>query len=122
MNFVCTIFENFRFPKAGSAYTYVYIGVGELWAFVVGWNVILEHMIGAAGGEIIEVLSRTRTFCPITFFHKFLFKTFAFSAVARSLSDYATSLVDNSLKNSSIVTMGHFDVCFVHFKQCLIEN
>uniref|UniRef100_A0A0M3I2G5 AA_permease domain-containing protein n=1 Tax=Ascaris lumbricoides TaxID=6252 RepID=A0A0M3I2G5_ASCLU len=37
-----------RFPKAGSAYTYAYIGVGELWAFIIGWNIILEHMLGAA--------------------------------------------------------------------------
>ncbi|KAK0393244.1 hypothetical protein QR680_000114 [Steinernema hermaphroditum] len=37
-----------RFPKAGSAYTYTYIGVGELWAFVIGWNIVLEHMLGAA--------------------------------------------------------------------------
>lgn len=37
-----------RFPKAGSAYTYTYVGVGELWAFVIGWNIILEHMLGAA--------------------------------------------------------------------------
>ncbi|VDK17284.1 unnamed protein product [Anisakis simplex] len=37
-----------RFPKAGSAYTYAYIGVGELWAFTIGWNIILEHMLGAA--------------------------------------------------------------------------
>ncbi|CAD6192247.1 unnamed protein product [Caenorhabditis auriculariae] len=37
-----------RFPKAGSAYTYTYVGVGELWAFVIGWNIVLEHMIGSA--------------------------------------------------------------------------
>ncbi|CAL7950767.1 unnamed protein product [Xylocopa violacea] len=37
-----------RIPKAGSAYVYTYISVGELWAFVIGWNIILEHMIGAA--------------------------------------------------------------------------
>ncbi|VDN59475.1 unnamed protein product [Dracunculus medinensis] len=37
-----------RYPKAGSAYTYAYIGVGELWAFIIGWNIILEHMLGAA--------------------------------------------------------------------------
>ncbi|CAJ0916913.1 unnamed protein product, partial [Mesorhabditis belari] len=37
-----------RFPKAGSAYTYAYVGVGEFWAFVIGWNVVLEHMLSAA--------------------------------------------------------------------------
>ncbi|RCN50827.1 hypothetical protein ANCCAN_03026 [Ancylostoma caninum] len=37
-----------RYPRAGSAYTYAYVGIGELWAFVIGWTVILEYMIGNA--------------------------------------------------------------------------
>lgn len=35
-------------PVAGSAYTYSYIAFGEIVAFIIGWDLILEYALGAA--------------------------------------------------------------------------
>jgi len=35
-------------PIAGSAYTYAYATMGELLAWIIGWDLILEYMVGAA--------------------------------------------------------------------------
>ncbi len=33
-------------PSAGSAYTYAYASLGEFTAWILGWNLILEYMVG----------------------------------------------------------------------------
>lgn len=63
-----------RVPKAGSAYVYSYVTIGEFVAFTIGWNLILEYVIGTA-------------------------------SVARGLSGYFDSLIDNNMSKALIEAM-----------------
>src|SRR5476649_610939 len=35
-------------PVAGSPYTYAYATLGELFAWIIGWDLVLEYAVGAA--------------------------------------------------------------------------
>ena len=39
-------------PVAGSAYTYAYATMGELIAWIIGWDLILEYLVGAAAVSV----------------------------------------------------------------------
>ncbi|AYD40943.1 amino acid permease [Clostridium fermenticellae] len=50
-------------PIAGSAYTYGYVGLGEIWAWIIGWDLILEYTVTIAtvavgwSGYVVTLLS-----------------------------------------------------------------
>src|ERR1700726_527302 len=51
-------------PIAGSAYTYGYATLGEVFAWIIGWDLILEYAFGAAtvasgwSANIVQLLAR----------------------------------------------------------------
>jgi amino acid transporter len=58
-------------PVAGSAYTYAYTTMGELFAWIIGWDLILEYAVGAAtvangwSGYFQSVLAKLGLILPI---------------------------------------------------------
>jgi APA family basic amino acid/polyamine antiporter len=53
-------------PIAGSAYTYSYATMGELMAWIIGWDLVLEYAVGAATVSIAwsEYLNKLLAFLP----------------------------------------------------------
>jgi APA family basic amino acid/polyamine antiporter len=53
-------------PIAGSAYTYSYATLGELVAWIIGWDLVLEYGLGAATVSIAwsEYLNKLLSFLP----------------------------------------------------------
>jgi APA family basic amino acid/polyamine antiporter len=60
-------------PVAGSAYTYAYATLGELVAWIIGWDLILEYLFGAAtvavgwSGYLTAFLSELGIHLPTAF-------------------------------------------------------
>ncbi len=42
-------------PVSGSAYAYTYATLGEIFAWIIGWDLILEYAMGAStvGGRLV---------------------------------------------------------------------
>src|SRR5213075_2918825 len=59
-------------PVAGSAYTYAYATLGELFAWIIGWDLVLEYAVGSAtvatgwSGYFQNVLAKLGIILPAT--------------------------------------------------------
>jgi basic amino acid/polyamine antiporter, APA family len=59
-------------PVAGSAYTYAYATLGELFAWIIGWDLVLEYAVGSAtvatgwSGYFQNVLAKVGVVLPAT--------------------------------------------------------
>src|SRR5579863_6160407 len=57
-------------PVCGSSYTYTYATLGELFAWIIGWDLILEYAMGAAtvavgwSGYIVSLLHNAGIYIP----------------------------------------------------------
>ncbi len=57
-------------PVAGSAYTYGYAALGEIWAWIIGWDLILEYAVAIAAvaigwsGYIVNLLEAVGIHLP----------------------------------------------------------
>nr|CAD7601477.1 unnamed protein product [Timema genevievae] len=114
-----------RVPKAGSAYIYSYVCVGEFVAFVIGWNLILEYAIGSASVAkglslyLDSLLNNTmkeafRTIAPMNIsFMSPYFDFFSFSASMSLTVALALGVKESSFMNNILTTLNMGVVLFV---------
>ena len=70
-------------PVAGSAYTYSYATMGEMIAWIIGWDLVLEYAVGAATVAIAwsEYLNKVLEFVGLSIPYRWYHSPFEVSAV-----------------------------------------
>src|ERR1043165_9352040 len=89
-------------PVAGSAYTYAYATLGELFAWIIGWDLVLEYAVGSA--TVAHGWSaHFQEFTPLFGFHvPKLFNSAPF--------DYCLSLGGMCTQTGFVTTGSYFDL------------
>ncbi|MBM9507360.1 amino acid permease [Streptomyces sp. KK5PA1] len=95
-------------PVAGSAYTFSYASIGELPAWIIGWDLVLELALGAGvvaggwSGYVAELLSHVGVHVPAALSHQN--GKFGFDILAAALVLVLTGVVMAGMKLSARVT------------------
>uniref|UniRef100_A0A182UZ07 Cationic amino acid transporter C-terminal domain-containing protein n=1 Tax=Anopheles merus TaxID=30066 RepID=A0A182UZ07_ANOME len=114
-----------RVPKSGSAYIYSYVCIGEFMAFIIGWNLMLEYIIGSASVSrglslYIDTLAndtmKTRFLevAPIEWdFMSSYFDFFAFTVAILLGIALAFGIKKSTMVNNAFTVLNLFIVLFV---------
>ncbi|MBI4519502.1 MAG: amino acid permease, partial [Gemmatimonadetes bacterium] len=90
-------------PIAGSAYTYAYASLGELVAWIIGWDLIIEYAVGNVAVAVswssyfLELLGHFNLYVPAWAATDFRTAAQAAAAVGQGASDAATVYVASAL-------------------------
>lgn len=85
-----------KIPIAGSAYTYAYASFGELLAWIIGWDLLVEYAIGNIAVAIswsdyfTSLLEANGIHIPLNFTMDFLTAKRGFAAVSEAMADGKT--------------------------------
>src|SRR3954451_22427871 len=90
-------------PISGSAYTYAYASLGELVAWIIGWDLIIEYAVGNIGvaigwaGYFRELLSHFGISLPAWLATDYRSAHMAAAAVASGATDASSTFVASAL-------------------------
>ncbi len=93
-------------PIAGSAYTYSYASLGEFVAWIIGWDLIVEYMVGNIGvaigwsGHFRELISHLGISMPAWLSTDYRSAHDAFNAVAAGATDAPTQFLASAWSNA----------------------
>lgn len=91
-------------PVAGSAYTYAYATLGELFAWIIGWDLILEYAVGSA--TVAHGWSaHFQEFIPLFGLDKYLP-----AVLARGPFDYCVTVSKDCPHTGFVATGAYFDL------------
>ncbi|MCU0238600.1 MAG: amino acid permease, partial [Pyrinomonadaceae bacterium] len=105
-----------RIPVAGSAYTYSYASMGELVAWIIGWDLIVEYAIGNIAVAIswsdyfTGMLKGYGINIPLHFTMDYVTASKGFTAVTEALAKGGTiETLTKACETSKVISCGQID-------------